>query len=69
MQIKGKTRQVSHVPKWLVIYHDNLVLSNGLKELTSSNLGNRKCNLHHELHGKYDKIFNSKNHKMFKILW
>ena len=40
------------------MYHEILAINNALRILTKSNLGNRECELHHELLGKYSENFN-----------
>ena len=63
----GKTRQVLHVLEWQRVYHEILALSNGLRELSKSNLGNRESDLHHELSGKdIVKIFHSNSTEITK---
>lgn len=70
--ITSKTWQVSQESKWQMVYHEILALSNWLREFTNLNLSNREPDLHHELHGKYAKLFNGNLMEVkyfFEISW
>ena len=56
--IIGQTHQVNYVSKWEVVYREILAISNAFRDLTKSKLGNRECELHHELYGNYSDNFN-----------
>ena len=57
--IIGPTRRISYVSEWEVVYHEILAISNTFRRLTNSTLGVSESELHHELDGKYAKVFNA----------
>lgn len=57
--IVGQTRQIHFVPEWDVVHHEILAISTPFQILTSSNIGERECELSHKLIGNYNLNYNT----------
>ena len=64
----GQTRQANYVSEWEVVYHEILAISNTLRYLIRSNIGNRECELHHELHGNFALNYNKQVIKVIEFV-
>ena len=64
----GQTRQANYVSEWEVVYHEILAISNTLRYLIPSNIGNRECELHHELYGNFALNYNKQVIKVIEFV-
>ena len=64
----GQTRQANYVSEWEVVYHEILAISNTLRYLIRSNIGNRECELHHELYGNFALNYNKQVIKVIEFV-
>ena len=66
--IIGRTRQLSYVAEWELIYHEALAISNVYQNFTSAGLSFRQTNLHHELRGSLYKLMNESVNKTYRFM-
>ena len=64
----GQTRQANYVSEWEVVYHEILAISNTLRYLIRSNIGNREYELHHELYGNFALNYNKQVIKVIEFV-
>ena len=64
----SQTRQANYVSEWEVVYHEILAISNTLRYLIRSSIGNRECELHHELYGNFALNYNKQVIKVIEFV-